>query len=145
MVVAFGSGPTYADASGNIYVAGKYAFGSPELSPPMYQRIFGSAPAAKGEYIINFGLKRQEFVLRLMYVAADDDACLAAWAADAATLAAGVLDVTLGSKALKRCTIEASASGNLDCKDVISSDGALTRVSYMFVVAKFVSHGEAAA
>lgn len=143
MNVVFAGGPTYAKPTGTFYAPGKWLWETPRLSAPLAQILFGSAPGVQGMYSIDLGLKEQEFLLRVLYVGADDSALLAEWNTDA-TAIVGPNDATLGSVALKRCFLDSKATICTEIEKIVAGDGQSTLLYMMYANIKASAKGAAA-
>lgn len=141
MEIVVTGGPTYKTPTGNIWTADKYNWGTPELSAPLAQILFGSAPGAKGSYAVNFNQKSQDVLLRVLYVGSAET-ILATWNTDI-TAMIGPVDVAFAGITLKRCFIDAQGSVNSDIKKLMAGDGANTIVYAMYAIIKLSSKLEA--
>lgn len=138
MAISF-PGITYADPTGNFYAAGRWMFASAEFSGDLYNILFGSAPAVQGSYSVNLGFRSEDFSMRVLYVAASQDAVQAMWRTDKKLLV-GPVDGTISGASLKRCFMDATASRNTPIEKIVNSDAAT--VFMMYANIKMSSKGE---
>ena len=137
MNASFAGGPTFTTL--NSFAPGKYNFKTPEVEAPLYEIIYGSAPACDGSYSINFGFRNQGIVLNVVYIAASEAECLSQWTADMAAIV-GPSDFTVGGATFKRCFVDAAGSKNGDIEQLITDTGI---IYYMNAVIKVSSKGSA--
>ena len=131
---------TFADPTGNYYNAGRWLWDTPEVSAPLFEILFGSAPGVQGSYSINLGFRSQEFRLKGMYVGFTADFILAQWMANTKAWV-GPVDCTIGGIVLPRCFCDANATVNTPIRKLFTAGGAGTAVYAMYANIKMSCKG----
>ena len=113
---------TYSFPTGNYYTAGPYLWDTPEISAPMYEILFGSAPGVAGSYSINLGFRSQDFSVKVLYVNDSAETLISTWIGHMAGWI-GPVDCQVGGVTIQRCFVDAAATVNSPVRKLIVQDG----------------------